>query len=326
MDFTLSADQEALRDGVRAFCESRIPLARLRELEGSGFDAVLWSELAELGVFGLLCEDTGAGAGPGLVAEALVFEELGRCVAPGPLLWTRLAMGLLPEAGSGDVVVTGLDLECDPQGPFLLEHLSAAEIVLVLREEGVARIEAKSIDARPIGAPLDPFTPIHRVTSLPTGELVADGATAERLRLEGTVLTAALLLGIAEATQALATRYALERQQFDRPIGSFQAIKHLLADCYVRQELARASVYAAGVLLDEPDSAAARRATAAAKLIAGEAAMKNSRACIQVHGGMGFTWENPAHYFLKRTWVLENSFGTTARQAESLAAMITAEA
>ena len=326
MNFALSADQEALRDGVRAFCESRIPLARLRELEGSGFDAVLWSELAELGVFSLLGEEADAGAGPGLVAEALVFEQLGRCVAPGPLLWTRLATGLIPEAGSGDVRVTGLDLEGDSQGPFLLEHLSAAEVVLVLREKGVARIEAKSIDARPIEASLDPFTPIHRVTSLPIGELVADGATAERLRLEGTVLAAALLLGIAEATQALATGYARERQQFDRPIGSFQAIKHLLADCYVRQELARASVYAAGVLLDDPGDPAARRAAAAAKLIAGEAAMKNSRTCIQVHGGMGFTWENPAHYYLKRTWALENSFGTTARQAESLAAMITVEA
>ena len=326
MDFTLSADQEALRDGVRAFCEGRLELAQLKRLEGSGFDAALWFELAELGIFGLRSGESADGVRPGLADAVLVFEALGRCLAPGPLLYSHLAASLLPEAGTGKLVVTGIDLEGDLKVPLLLEHLSPADVVLVLRRDGVARIDARSIDACPIESPLDPFTPIHRVTSLPMGELVADAATAERLRLEGTVLTAALLLGIAEATQALATRYALERQQFDRPIGSFQAIKHLLADCYVRQELARASVYAAGVLLDEPDSPAARRATAAAKLIAGEAAMKNSRACIQVHGGMGFTWENPAHYFLKRTWVLENSFGTTARQAESLAAMITAEA
>ncbi len=326
MDFALSADQEALRDGVRAFCESRLALARLRGLEGSGFDAALWSQLAGLGVFGLLSQDLAAGAGSGLVAEVLVFEELGRCVAPGPLLWTRLGATVLPEAGSGDVVVTGLDLDGDPKGPFLVEHLSAADVLLVLRRDGVHRIDASSIDAHPIAAALDPFTPIHRVASLPAGERIADKAAADRLRLEGTVLAAALLLGIAEATQVLATRYARERQQFDRPIGSFQAIKHLLADCYVRQELARASVYAAGVLLDETASQTAGRAAAAAKLIAGEAAMKNSRACIQVHGGMGFTWENPAHYYLKRTWVLENSFGTTAQQAESLASMIALEA
>ncbi len=325
MDFALSADEEALRDGVRGFCERRLGLAQLRRLEGSGFDATLWSELAELGVFGLRSFETEDRVGPGLSGAVLVFEALGRCLAPGPLLWTHLAASILPEAGTGDVVVTGLESEGDAKEPFLIEHLSAADVLLVLRSDGVARIDVKAIDAHPIDAPLDPFTPIHRVTSLPAGEIVADGATAERMRLEGTTLAAALLLGIAEATQTLATRYARERQQFDRPIGSFQAIKHMLADSFVRQELARASVYAAGVMLDEPGSHAARRAVAAAKLIAGEAAMKNSRACIQVHGGMGFTWENPAHYYLKRTWVLENAFGTSARQAESLAAMIPVE-
>lgn len=326
MDLTLSADQEALRDGIRAFCEGRLGIAVLRPLEGSGFDAALWSALAELGVFGLRSGERADGGGPGLADAVLVFEALGRCLAPGPLLWSHLAASLLPEAGTGDVVVTGLDLQGDVKGPFMVEHLRAADVLLVLQDDGVARIDARSIDAHPIKTPLDPLTPIHRVTSLPAGELVADRAAACRLRLEGMALASALLLGIAEATQVMATRHARERHQFDRPIGSFQAIKHMLADCFVRQELARASVYAAGVLLDEPDSLAASRAAAVAKLIAGEAAMKNCRACIQIHGGIGFTWENPAHYYLKRTWVLENAFGTTARQAESLATMITAEA
>ncbi|MBY0400158.1 acyl-CoA dehydrogenase, partial [Myxococcota bacterium] len=301
-----------------------------RGLEGSGFGAELWTELEELGVFGLRAAGAAGaasaedGARSGLAEAGLVFEELGRCLAPGPLVFSHLAASLLPAAGNAGRVVTGLDLAGDgaASSSFLLEHLAAADAVLLLRPDGVYQVAPRAIDARAIEAPLDPFTPLHRAMSLPTGECIAGGAAAARMRLEGTVLTSALLLGIAEATLSLATRHAGERRQFDRPIGSFQAIKHLLADCYVRQELARASVYAAGVLLDESGDAAdseALRAVAAGKLIAGEAAMKNSRTCIQVLGGMGFTWESPAHYYLKRTWVLEQAFGTSARQAESLA-------
>jgi len=332
MDFVLSADQEALRDGVQAFCAGRLSADRLRALEGTGFDRGLWSELAELGVFGLRSD----GSGSGLAEAFLVFEALGRALAPGPILWSHLAAPFVPGAADGRVVVTGIDLpptvdaSAPPEapGPAVVDHLAAADVLLVLRADGLFRLDARSVAGEASEKPLDPLTPVHRVAALPAGERLADAATAARLRLEGTVLTAALLLGIAQAALALATRHANERQQFDRPIGSFQAIKHLLADGYARQELARASVYAAGVLLDAPDGAAAPSAgaVAAAKLIAGEAAMKNARACIQVLGGMGFTWESPAHLFLKRTWVLESAFGTGARHAEALAEQVAAEA
>lgn len=320
MDFALSADQEALRDGVRAFCENRIDAATLRRLEGSGFDRELWRDLALLGVFGLRIAETKSperagdeGSTPPGVAEAvLVFEALGRALAPGPILWTHLAAGLVPGAATGDTVVAGIApaTRADSGRPLVLEHLACADALLVLRENGVERLDARRLVERadPAAKPLDPLTPIHRIAELPAGELVADADAAARLRLEGTTLSAAILLGIAEETLALATRYACERQQFDRPIGSFQAIKHMLADGYVRQELARASVYAAGVLLDE-SSEAAGASVATARRIAGEAAMKNARACIQVHGGMGFTWESPVHYYLKRAWILGNGFG-----------------
>jgi len=326
VDFALSSDQEALRDGIRSFCEGRLGVAQLRDLEGTVFDRDLWRELTEMGVFGLRLPEAEGGVGLGGAEAVLVFEELGRCLAPGPLLWTHLAAGLVDGAGDGEAVVTGLELGEGDSGPVMIEHPSSADVLLVLRRDGVFRIGAGELDGSPIGAPLDPFTPIGRIDCLPPGDRVGDVATADRLRIDGTVLASALMLGIAEATQELATAYAAEREQFDRSVGSFQAVKHILADCFVRQELARATVYAAGVLLDEPGSDDARRAAAAAKLIAGEAAMKNSRACIQVHGGMGFTWENPAHYYLKRTWVLESCFGTMASQAESLATGIAAVA
>ena len=96
-------------------------------------------------------------------------------------------------------------------------------------------------------------------------------------------------------------------------------MKHILADMFVRQEVARAAAYAAGATIDDPLVGDVARAVSSAKITCGEAAMKNSRACIQVHGGMGFTWEVPAHFYLKRTWVFESVFGTIDEHAESVA-------
>ena len=169
--------------------------------------------------------------------------------------------------------------------------------------------------------------PSRRFTSCPScreGERIAGPAVAQRWRLEGGALVAAQLFGIAEATQELATAYAKTREQFGRSIGSFQAIKHILADTFVRQELARAAAYAAGATLDHPEVGEPARAVSSAKVVAGDAALANSRACIQVHGGMGYTWEMPCHYYLKRTWVLAGLFGSGEEHSERLARQVAA--
>ena len=132
-------------------------------------------------------------------------------------------------------------------------------------------------------------------------------------------------MGHAAETLDLAVDYAKERHQFGKPIGSFQAVKHLCADMLVRAELARAAVHAAACLADAPDVLATeadaagttpfawmQRAAAGAKLLADEAAITNARAAIQVHGGMGYTWEVPLHLHLKRSRVLSTTFGTKA--------------
>ena len=126
------------------------------------------------------------------------------------------------------------------------------------------------------------------------------------------------LLGIAEATLTMATDYAGKREQFGKAIGAFQAVKHMCSDMFVRQEVARAAAYAAGATIDHPDSGDVVEAVGAAKVNCGESAMKNARACIQVHGGMGYTWEVPAHYYLKRTWVLNSIFGTPDDHADEV--------
>ena len=135
-------------------------------------------------------------------------------------------------------------------------------------------------------------------------------------------MASALLLGMAGATLDLAVAYAKEREQFGRTIGSFQAIKHILADMFARLELTRAAVYAAGATLDFPEVGDPERAVCSASICAAESAMKNSRACIQVYGGMGYTWEIPAHYYLKRCWVLQSTFGTSEQWADRLSEML----
>ncbi len=324
MDFQLSEDQEALRAGIRSFCDGRVAIDALRELE-KGFDRALWGELAEMGVFSLRQRETAGGVGLGSADAVIVFAELGRSLVPGPLAWTHLAADLVPGAGAGEAVVGGVEQLRPSSDPVLVEHLDQLDALLVLRADGVYRVDPRSLSARSAGTPLDPFTPVFHVDALPTGERIGDAAAVAVLRLEGAALTAAQLFGIAERTQELATNYAKRRQQFDRAIGSFQAIKHILADCYTRQEIARAAAYAAGATLDDPAVGSVARAVATAKLVAGDAAMKNARACIQVHGGMGYTWEIPAHFYLKRVWVLENAFGDVGEHAERMAEIIAAD-
>jgi alkylation response protein AidB-like acyl-CoA dehydrogenase len=319
MDFQLSEDQKALQDGIRSFCRGSVPAERLPELEKlGGVDRALWSELAELGVFSLRLPESKGGVGLGFADAVVVFAELGRRLVPGPLIFSQLAADLIEGAATGQRIVGGIDVAA--HGPLVIEHLAGLDVLLVLGADGVYQLDPKRLRATPIETPLDPLTPIHQLASLPGGTKLGDAALAARLRREGAVLSSALLLGIAEETVELARAYALQREQFGRPIGGFQAIKHILADMFVRQEVARAAAYAAGCVLDDPAAGDAAIAVASAKVNCGESAMKNSRACIQVHGGMGFTWEIPAHYYLKRCWVLENSFGTVEEHCDQLAA------
>jgi len=235
--------------------------------------------------------------------------------------WRELAdtgvFGLrLPEADGGVGLVER------PAQPILVEHLDALDALVVVDDEGLHLVEAAAISGEPVGRPLDPLTPLHVVADLPAGEAIGGPEDAARWRLEGAVLAAAQLLGIAGATVELGTAYAKEREQFGKPIGTFQAVKHILADMLTRAEVARAAVYAAGVTLDDPSVGDPARAAHGAKLIAGEAAIANGKSCIQVHGGMGFTWEVDAHLYLKRAFVLDTVFGGGDMHAEAMAALV----
>ncbi|MFD7783533.1 acyl-CoA dehydrogenase family protein [Streptomyces nojiriensis] len=290
MDFQPTEDQKDLRAGVRDLLAGRYGREALRASVDTDttVDRALWRELGGAGFFALRLPESEGGVGLGLPEAVLVFEEAGRALVPGPLVATHLAAGVVPGAAAGTAVVSAFDL-----GGPLVAYLGEADAVL-----GAAGV--------PPGEPVrsvDPLTPLHRVA-------VAGDVSA--YREAGALLTAALQLGSALRTVELAVRYAGEREQFGQPIGAFQAVKHLCARMLVRAEVARTAVYAAAVTGDAGE-------VAAAKLLADEAAVQGARDCLQVHGGMGFTWEADVHLHLKRAWVRAEQWRTAAQAQELLA-------
>ncbi|MFD9452828.1 acyl-CoA dehydrogenase family protein [Streptomyces sp. NPDC059985] len=299
MDFQPTEDQRDLKAALRDLLARRHGREALRSAldTGTTVDRDLWRELGEAGFFALRLPEADGGVGLGLPEAVLLFEEAGRALLPGPLVATHLAAGTVPGAAAGATVVTAFDL-----GGDLVTHLAEADAVL----GSPHRPEAEPVRSA------DPLTPLHRAR---TGA----GTPADELapyRDTGALLTAALQLGSALRTLELAVRYAGEREQFGRPIGAFQAVKHLCAGMLVRAELARTAVYAAAVTAAY---AGGPGEIAAAKLLADGAAVANARDCLQVHGGMGFTWEADVHLHLKRAWVRAEQWRTAGEAEELLA-------
>jgi alkylation response protein AidB-like acyl-CoA dehydrogenase len=327
MDFRLDESQIELQATVARVCADQFPLDDIARLEVTATDRARWAQLVELGVFGILLDEDAGGSGLGAVEAAIVFEQLGSHLVPGPVVWTLLAANLVDGAVGGEVLVTGIDAAAVVSGSAAVEHAVDADVVLVVDDDGVVAHRTADLDPPVELDPLDPLTPVAQLRRLDTGgTVVGDAAAADALRSLGAVLSAALLAGVASRALEVARAYALEREQFGVPIGSFQAIKHLLADMFVRGGLAQSATYAAGATLDErgPDDEA-RRAAAGAKLLAAEAAIENASTAIQVLGGMGFTWAMLPNYLLKRAWVLEQSFGTGDELAARLGAMLAGE-
>lgn len=325
MDFRLTEQQVELQDAVRAFCEKHYVVADIGALDPEPLRAADWARLVELEVFRLAAPVAGGGLGLGIVEAAVVYEVLGGHLVPGPLVWTALAAIHIPGLAGVGAVVGGHEEVDDGAAPVLIDYGRDLDMVTVLGDDGVFVIEREDLGELESVAPTDPLTPIARARRLPRGEQVADPQVATEMRRIGAVLSSALLLGIADRALQAAVTYAGNRQQFGRPIGSFQAIKHLLADMYVRTLLARSATYAAAAIADDRESGDFVVASSAAKLIATDAAIRNAKTCIQVHGGMGFTWEMIPHYLLKRAWVLEHSFGSRTEHADTIARDLASE-
>ncbi len=293
--FQLSEDQHELKKGVRRLLERRFPREALRAaVDAPGrLDRELWRALGAAGFFALTLPEAAGGVGLGRPEAVLAFEEAGRALLPGPLVATHLAAGVVAGAADGETVVAAVDGR-------LVEWLDAADVV----------VQGDATGAVPLRS-VDPLTPLHRVPRANAVDpLAVDPPAVDPLAV---LLTAAEQLGSAVRLSELAVQHARTREQFGRPIGAFQAVQHLCADLLVRAETARAAVYAAAVTGDPGDIAAAR-------LLADEAAVRGARDCLQVHGGMGFTWEADVHLHLKRAWVRAQRKGDVTESEELLAA------
>jgi len=319
MDFQLSDDQRALRSGMRDLLDAVFDRDRMRAAveRGGGVDGGLWRELGAAGFFALRLPEEAGGVGLGLPEAVLLFEEAGRALLPGPLVATHLAAGLVKGAAEGEAVVTVAE-----GGGRPVADLGGADAVLVGGGVGVVagerlevltgeELEAFVAGAVPVRS-MDPLTPLHRVEGRWEGAGAVE-AYPGALRREGALLSAAEQLGSAARITEMAVQHAGAREQFGSLIGSFQAVKHLCADMLARTEPARSAVYAAAVTGDPVE-------IAAAKLLADEAAVRNARDCLQIHGGMGFTWEADVHLHLKRAWLRAARWLTAAEAEELLAA------
>lgn len=333
MDFRFTDDQLNFRDSLRKALGKECTPEHVRALWGtdSGRSPDRWAKLAELGLLGLLVPEEHGGLGMNEVDLVLLLEETGRVALPepvvetaavgGPLLRdTHLAAQWLPKVAAGDAILT----VGHPLNPFVTDA-HVAHLLLLPHGDATHAVprEQVSLQRQPCS---DPSRRLFRVVWTPTTETpLAQGADARRL-LDAAFDRAALAcaaqqLGIGQQMLDMGVRYATERQQFGKPIGSFQAVKHLLANVAVRIEFARPVVYraAASVAHDSPTRGVD---VSHAKVAASEAAVLAAKTVHQVHGAMGYTWECDLHIWMKRAWALDSSWGTNAWHRARVAAAV----
>lgn len=362
MDFAFSEEQQMLRDSARSFLQSKFTPERVAELADSdeGWDRASWSEVAELGWLGLSVPEESGGAGFGFIEEAVVFEELGRALYPGPYFATvGLALPALTGSDALEKVVSGGSVAtfawAEPSGPRRLSDLeglstkaeqaddgwkltgekafvpdaAAADLAVVAAAagEGLGLYLVDLADAQVTSDPtMDPTRRLGRIRFDATvaQQLVAPGdasAVLSRIRLRALSALALEAVGIAQTALDLAKAYVSERKQFEKPIGAYQAVSHQVADTYVELELARSLAYWAAWCVSESDDQAPV-AVAAAKSAAAEAAVGACERSIQVHGGIGFTWEHPLHRYYKRAQWIDSFDGFGAEHRKEVAAAI----
>ena len=287
MDFAFTDEQLELKRQARAWLSERYPLDR----DWDGVQDDRWSELAELGWLGVSVAEEDGGVGLTFVEEAILLEELGYALYPGPYLATiGFALGTLGPEDRAAVAAGAVKWSAEVNG--LTPWLGSVDKVVDM--DGSAQ------DARGEELPtVDPSRPVGRLkrtngTPLPGPRDIPRARTA----------MAAEAVGIAQRVLELGIEHASTRKQFGKPIGVYQAVSHQLANTYADVELARSLVYWAAWCVAEEDEQAPV-AAAAAKAFAAEAAVAACERSIQVHGGTGFTWEHPLHRFYKRALWLE---------------------
>lgn len=325
MHFALSEEQQALQEAARAFlAELPGPLSMTESTDA--YDAAAWQRVVdEQGWTAIVLPEDVGGWGFGLLEFAVVMEEVGRALTPLPLFATTALAGLaiarcgaaeaharwLPALleGQTGTLAHGGAVTARPDGsrwrlsgrvPHVIDG-HTAHVVVVQADAGLFVVPGEGLSATRQAA-LDPSRPLATLTFDDVVVDEADRLSADALPAvlhAARILLAAENVGIAENCLQTAVAYAKVREQFGRPIGSFQALQHKLADVCVAVESARAATWYAAFATDQ-DAPDARLAGLTAAALAGDAAFRAAGDSIQVHGGIGFSWEHPAHVAFKR--------------------------
>jgi alkylation response protein AidB-like acyl-CoA dehydrogenase len=327
MDFGFNDEQQAIKETAREMLAKRSPLSKVREAaESRSYDDALWKEICELGWPGIAIEEEHGGQGLGMVELAILAEELGYASAATPFMSNASAGILIERAGSDEqrerwlggiasgeergaaaFEVRSNDLVPDAEGAAVLVLNDGDQAVVV--ESDAAQIEPVEL--------IDATRSYAKVSASGGDQLTGDvEAAADR----SVVALAAELTGIAQRALEMAVDYAKERQQFDRPIGAYQAVSHRCAGMLYDTEEARSLTYYAAWTADaEPESLPL--AASMAKARASDAAWQVTNNALQVLGGIGFTWEHDLHFFLKRAKVGAELLGDARMHRERVASL-----
>ena len=327
MNFDLTDDQQAIKSTAHDFLAARMKPEKLRQLAEAGeYDDALWGEMAELGWPGIFIGEEHGGQELGVVELVIVMEEMGYSLAPSPFFSNAAAGLVIQHAGSQEQkdrllpgVASGerrgtVGLVSDGVAA-LVPDADSADFVVLVDGDSASVVEAGSAGASPVDT-IDSTRRFSRVEANGNGEALegdpgaAVGAAAVALSAE--------LVGVAQRAMEMAVEYAKDRQQFGRPIGTNQAVSHKCAQMLLEVEGARAtSLYAAWAADHEPESLPL--AASMAKAYASDAGWRVSAASLQVHGGIGFTWEHDLHFFLKRAKTDAHLFGDARHHREQVA-------
>jgi alkylation response protein AidB-like acyl-CoA dehydrogenase len=334
MNLLLSDEQIQIVDSLKSFLLDRASLSRLRPPapQIGNADHELWPQLAELGFLGISLPEEQGGIGFTAAEEMLAYREFGRHLVSPAVLGMTLGARLAASAGRDflDEILHGrlrialanprgrATLGAESSGEFHLFDAKDAAWVLVCDETGAALLSRKDFTTVTVLG-TDHVLGLERAQLAGARPAIWLDSAAEAIYPRAQLLLAAYAVGIAEATRDMAVDYAKTRQQFGKPIGSFQAIKHICADMAIRAEAALCQVIFAALVHSE-QRAGVDFHSIAAKLVSVDAALKNAAQNIQVHGAIGFTAEADAHLFIKRSHVIEQFWGDTRQQRRQMLA------
>jgi alkylation response protein AidB-like acyl-CoA dehydrogenase len=341
MDFGLTDDQRDIQRTARDLLTERSTFARVREhAEARTTDKVLWRELCELGWPGIAISEEHGGQGLGTIELSILCEELGRALTPVPYLASVMAACVIEQAGSpaacerwlpglaSGETIGALASAVDGTAELVVSGAEAGVIVLI-EEDGSGRVlSAEDAEVTPIQA-IDPTRSAARVESNPAhpaGEALELGCPGLGRAL---VAVSAELVGVSERALEMTIEYVKDRKQFGTPVGAYQAVSHRCAQMLLDTERARSLTAQAAWSADaNPDGLA--EAAAMAKAAASDAGREVTAGAIQMHGGIGFTWEADVHWLYKRAQVdsvlLGGASRHRARIAELLAERVAASA